>query len=142
MPTRFQAWQKRRRIDAGAQFLVAGPLLDPATVAEQMAKLELTADDPPLYVMVIPPFGPNWIDRMEQMGAVAATDDLKQQLADSTSDERRAIAWDAARRIADMAHDGGAAGAILMGLRFDTIIDEATMAWRTAPAVVDRTHRH
>ena len=33
-----------------------------------VAALELTADDPPLYVMVIPPFGPNWIDRMEQMG--------------------------------------------------------------------------
>ncbi len=142
MPTRFAAWQKRRRIDAGAQFLVAGPLLDPATVADQIDRLELTADDPPLYVMVIPPFGPTWIERMEEMGAVPASDDLKGRLAGAASEERRTIAWDAARAITEEAEACGAAGAILMGLRFDTIVDEAALAWRPSPAPVDRTHVH
>ncbi|MDP3984569.1 MAG: ThiF family adenylyltransferase, partial [Acidimicrobiia bacterium] len=32
MPTRFREWQFRRRIDLGAQFFVAGPVIDPDTV--------------------------------------------------------------------------------------------------------------
>ena len=142
MPTRFAAWQKRRRIEAGAQFLVAGPLLDPSTVASQIDRLDLSSDDPPLYVMVIPPFGPTWVDRMEEMGAVPASADLKQQLGDAASDDRRTIAWEAARAVADEAESCGAAGAVLMGLRFSTIVDEAALAWRPTPASVDRTHRH
>lgn len=130
MPTRFASWQKRRRIEAGAQFLVAGPLIDPATVEEQLANLDLQDDDPRLYLMVIPPFGPTWVDRMETMGAVPATDALKQRLADATSEERRDIAWEAASEIADLAEAAGCTGAILMGLRFDTVVDEAALRWR------------
>ncbi|MGI9666800.1 MAG: hypothetical protein ACR2N2_06820 [Acidimicrobiia bacterium] len=139
MPTRFQAWQKRRRIEAGAEFLVAGPILDPATVAPQVAKLDLDPDDPPVYVMVIPPFGPEWIDRMESMGAVPSQDALRERLSSVSGDERRTIAWDAAREVADEAEAAGAAGAILMGLRFDTIVDEAALAWRPKSTPVGPT---
>ena len=31
MTTRFREWQYKRRIDAGAEFFVSGPILDPAT---------------------------------------------------------------------------------------------------------------
>lgn len=130
MPVRFRGWQKKRRIDVGAQFLVAGPVLDPATVEEQISRLEIEADDPPLYLMLIPPFGPNWIDRMESMGAVPASENLKARLTEASSDERREIAWESAREIAEIAERSGCAGAILMGLRFDTIVDEAALAWR------------
>jgi 5,10-methylenetetrahydrofolate reductase len=130
MPTRFQSWQKRRRVEAGAQFLVCGPILDPATVADQVGRLEIAEGDPPVFLMVIPPFGPTWVERMESMGAVEATPDLKERLLASTADERRDIAWKAARDIADEARAAGCAGAILMGLAFDTIVDEAALEWR------------
>jgi 5,10-methylenetetrahydrofolate reductase len=130
MPTRFQAWQKQRRITAGAQFLVAGPIIDPATVAESVGRLDLQPDDPPVFVMVIPPFGPDWIDRIESMGAVVATDDLKEAIASASSDECREMAWQYTRRVAAEAEAAGCSGAILMGLRFDTIVDEAALAWR------------
>jgi 5,10-methylenetetrahydrofolate reductase len=130
MPTRFQAWQKRRRVEAGAQFLVCGPILDPTTVASQIAQLELEDGDPPVFLMVIPPFGPTWVERMASMGAVPAGNDLVERLTAATSDERRDIAWEAARRIADEAEAAGCAGAILMGLSFETIVDEAALEWR------------
>ena len=134
MPTRFKAWQKQRRIDAGAQFLVAGPVLDPATVAESVGHMDLQDDDPPLYIMVIPPFGPNWIDRMESMGAVPATSSLKDAIADAEAEQRRELAWEYADQVAHQAQAAGASGAVLMGLRFDTIIDEAALQWRDTSA--------
>lgn len=130
MPTRLRAWQKRRRIDTGAQYLVAGPILDPATVAEQLDRLELTPEDPPTYLMVIPPFGLDWVDRMESMGAVPATPKLKDRLAHAEAAGRREVAWQAARAVADEAREAGCAGAILMGCRFETIVDEAALEWR------------
>jgi len=131
MPTRFQAWQKKRRIEAGAQFLVAGPILDPATVEEQVAKLELKPDDPPVFLMTIPPFSAGWVNQMESMGAVSVTDRLRATLDGAPSDEaRRTIAWQASREVAAKAKDSGIAGVILMGLHFNTIIDEAALVWR------------
>lgn len=130
MPTRFAAWQKQRRIEAGAQFLVSGPVIDPATVGPAIERLELRDDDPPLFLMVIPPFGSDWVARMESMGAVPATAALKERLADAEAENRRAFAWESARDIAIQAQNAGAAGAILMGLRFDTIVDEAALEWR------------
>lgn len=133
MPTRLLAWQKRRRVEAGAQFLVAGPILDPATVATQIGLLDLQPEDPPVFLMVIPPFGTSWIDRMESMGAIPITDELRHKLDDaSTSEDRRAIAWLASGQVAAEAERAGCAGAILMGLRFETIIDEAALAWSRA----------
>jgi 5,10-methylenetetrahydrofolate reductase len=131
MPTRFRSWQKRRRIEAGAQFLVCGPIIDPATVVEQMERLEIEDDDPPIFLMVIPPFGPTWVERMESMGAVEATPELKARLVGASADERRDIAWEAARDISHEAKRAGCAGAILMGLSFDTIVDEAALEWRS-----------
>jgi 5,10-methylenetetrahydrofolate reductase len=132
MPTRFAAWQKRKRVEAGAQFLVAGPIIDPASVEEYVAMLDLTPDDPPLFVMVIPPFSKGWVNQMESMGAVPASADLKGRLADLPTDKaRRDMAWDVSREVAARTEASGGAGAILMGLRFDTVVDEAALAWRT-----------
>ena len=129
-PTSFSAKTKQRHIDDGAQFLVAGPLLDPATVEYHIDKLDLQPDDPPVFVMVIPPFSTRWIDRMQGIGARSVTDDLRHSL-DTVPDPitRREIAWEASRQAATAADRAGAAGVILMGLRFDTIIDEAALAW-------------
>ncbi len=134
MPTRFRSWQKRRRIETGAQFLVCGPILDPTMVAEHIEMLDLEPDDPPVFLMVIPPFGPTWVDRMESMGAVESSAALKERLTEATSDERRTIAWEAARDVATAAEEAGCAGAILMGLAFDTIVDEAALEWRGRPS--------
>ena len=129
MPTRFRRWQYERRIDLGAQFFVAGPVLDPATVAPNIARLERDPSDPPLYLMLIPPFSLDWIGRMEGIGAVAITDDLKQRLVDTPAGERRKLAWELAHETADAARDAGCAGAILMGLSYATVVDEAAGVW-------------
>ncbi len=130
MPTRFQAWQKRKRIAAGAQFLVCGPVVDPATVSEEIAKLDLQPDDPPVFLMTIPPFSRSWIDRMESMGAIPATETLRTRLGEATDDEaRRAIAWESSAQVAEEAERAGCAGAILMGLKFETVVDEGALAW-------------
>ncbi|MEZ5175379.1 MAG: hypothetical protein R2823_10880 [Acidimicrobiia bacterium] len=131
MPTRFQAWQKRRRIDAGAQFLVVGPVLDPATVEPNIADLDLQPDDPPVFLMAIPPFSSKWNSRMEKLGAVPASKGLKHRLKHAGSEsECRAIAWEASRQVARVASSCGVSGVILMGLNFDTVIDEAALAFR------------
>ena len=129
-PTSFSVSAKQRHIDDGAQFLVAGPLLDPATVEEHIDKLHLQPDDPPVFVMVIPPFSTRWIDRMEGIGARSVTRELRDRL-DAAHDPitRREIAWETSRQAAAAAQVAGAAGTILMGLRFDTVIDEAALAW-------------
>ncbi|HSJ70827.1 MAG TPA: methylenetetrahydrofolate reductase [Acidimicrobiia bacterium] len=134
MPTRFRAWQKKRRIEAGAQFLVCGPIMDPDVVREHVARLELTPDDPPVFVMVIPPFSIDWVDRMESMGAVPVSHGLRERLAATEGDAQRAVAWQSARSVADAAAEAGCAGAILMGLRFSTIVDEAALEWRVRSA--------
>ena len=130
MPTRFQAWQKRKRIAAGAQFLVCGPVLDPATVSDEIAKLDLQPDDPPVFLMTIPPFSRSWIDRMESMGAIPATETLRTRLGEATDKKaRRAIAWESSTQVAEEAERAGCAGAILMGLKFETVVDEGALAW-------------
>lgn len=132
MPTRFAAWQKRKRIEAGAQFLVAGPVIDPSSVDEHVAMLDLRPDDPPLFIMVVPPFSTGWVNQMESMGAVEASANLKSRLeALPSDDERRNAAWDVSREVAERAERAGCAGVVLMGLKFDTVVDEAALAWRT-----------
>lgn len=130
MPTRFQAWQKRNRIAAGAQFLVCGPVLDPATVSDEVAKLDLQPDDPPVFLMTIPPFSRRWIDRVESMGAIPATDTLRARIGEAPNKKaRRAIAWESSVQVAEEAERAGCAGAILMGLKFGTVVDEAALTW-------------
>lgn len=137
MPTRFRDWQYRRRIDLGAQFLVAGPILDPATVEENVARLKRDPADPPLYLMAIPPFSPDWIDRMERIGAVAATAGLRSRLIDAEPSAQRELAWSAVRETTEVAAGAGCAGLILMGIKYDTVVDEAAGACRSELRRVD-----
>jgi 5,10-methylenetetrahydrofolate reductase len=129
MPTRFREWQFRRRIDLGAQFFVAGPVLDPDTVEREMIRLGLRDGDPPVYLMVIPPFSVTWVDQMESVGAVPATDALRRRLADLGKDVGRKVGWEIVTEMERKAQDAGAAGVVLMGLKFDSIVDEALRAW-------------
>ncbi len=129
MTTRFRDWQHRRRVDAGAQFFVTGPIIDPATVAPSMEQLRRKPTDPPVYVMVIPPFSLTWVERMETIGSVPVSDGLRSRLADGITREE---AWELSRRVADTARDVGFGGVVLTGLRFDTVVDEAAAAWHPA----------
>lgn len=129
MPTRFREWQFRRRVDLGAQFFVAGPVLDPEVIEQQMSMLNLRDDDPPVYLMIIPPFSLTWVEQMEGIGAVPATSDLKQRLGDVGKDVGRKLGWEVAAEMEQKARDSGAAGVVLMGLKFESVVDEAIRAW-------------
>ena len=130
IPSRFREWQFRRRIDLGAQFFVVGPVLDPDTVEPNMGKLGLTGDEPPVFLMMIPPFGVGWIDQMESMGATPTSEGFKKQLAEVDAADVRRWGWGMAAAIESRAKDAGCAGVILMGLKYDTIVDEAAAEWR------------
>ncbi len=125
MPTRFKKWQFRQRIETGAQFLVAGPILDPATVEPNVTALGLGPGDPPLYLMVSPAFGPRWVDQIERLGGVPATEDFKSELDETTSSARRELAWSRIGDIEQSAREAGCAGVILVGLKFKTVVQEA-----------------
>jgi 5,10-methylenetetrahydrofolate reductase len=129
MPTRFREWQFRRRIELGAQFFMTGPVLDPEVVEENLARLNLGPDDPPVYLMVIPPFSPEWVERMELMGAVPTRAELKGRLESLDPAVMRKTAWEITSEIEDRARDAGCAGVVLMGLKFDSVVDEAPHAW-------------
>lgn len=129
MPTRFREWQFRRRIDLGAQFFVAGPVIDPDSVEREMTRLGLRDGDPPVYLMVIPPFSVTWVDQMESVGAVPATDALRRRLANLGKEVGRKVGWEIVAEMEQKAQDAGAAGVVLMGLKFDSIVDEALRAW-------------
>ncbi len=131
MPTRFREWQFRRRIELGTQFFVAGPVMDPDSIEPQMSQLRLRGDDPPVFLMVIPPFSPEWVDRMESIGAVPTSERLKSRLADLPPDGWRKAAWDITAEMEGKARDAGASGVVLMGLKFDNIVGEAPRAWPT-----------
>jgi 5,10-methylenetetrahydrofolate reductase len=130
MPIPFSREVMQRRIDSGAQFFVAGPLLDPATVDARVARLQLQPGDPPVILMIIPPFSAPWVERMEGVGAAEATPGLKEQLAGLDPVSRRGYAWDRAAETARRARDAGCGGVVLMGLKQETVIDEAVAAWR------------
>jgi 5,10-methylenetetrahydrofolate reductase len=125
MPTRFREWQFRRRIELGTQFFVAGPVIDPDTVEENVARLGLKDEDPPVYLMAIPPFSPDWVERMESIGAVPAGDGLKSRIADLSPEVRRKAAWEVLAETERRAREAGCAGVVLMGLRFESVVDEA-----------------
>lgn len=142
MPTRFREWQFRRRIELGTDFFVAGPVIDPETVGENMERLRLKDDDPPIYLMAIPPFSLEWIDRMESIGAVPAGDDLKSRIADLSADARRKTAWEVFAETEAKARDAGAAGVILMGLRFDSVVEEAPQFLPGGGSASPAPHHH
>ncbi|MFQ5554691.1 MAG: hypothetical protein ACE5GC_04890 [Acidimicrobiia bacterium] len=64
------------------------------------------------------------------VGALPATEALKRELAEAEPAARRKLAWETALEAADAARDAGCAGLILMGLRFDTVVDESAAIWR------------
>lgn len=128
MPTRFNAKSAAKRIELGAQFLVAGPVLDPATVAPGLEAMELPNGSPPVFLMILPPFSLPWIARMEQSGATPATDALKQRIQQAS--DRRSLAWEVVREIDAAAREAGFAGVILMGLKHVTVVDEAAALWK------------
>lgn len=142
MPTRFREWQFRRRIELGTDFFVAGPVIDPETVGENMERLRLKDDDPPIYLMAIPPFSLEWIDRMESIGAVPAGDELKSRIADLPADARRKTAWEVFAETEAKARDAGAAGVILMGLRFDSVVEEAPQFLPDGGSASPAPHHH
>lgn len=125
MPTRFREWHYRQRIDHGAQFLVAGPVTDPHTVQPCLDQLRLRPDDPPLYLMVSPPFSLKWLQRIEAMGGIPASDKLKRRLESTDRHARRQQAWTLVTEIEAAARAGACAGVILTGLKHHTVIDEA-----------------
>ena len=129
MSTRSRSWVFRRRVDVGAQYLTTGPVLDPASVAGVAARLEMRADDPPVYLEVSPPFSSRWVRRLESVGAIPVSDGLRERLATAEPDVARADGWRLAREAADHAREAGFAGVVLMGLRFETVIGEAHQAW-------------
>lgn len=127
-PTRFQAWQFRQRIDRGAQFLVAGPVVDPLSVGRSLDSLRMRSGDPPVYLMVSPPVSLQWVERLEALGGVAAGPELKQALESaSSSGERKMLAWSAIAGMEAAANGGGCAGIIITGLKYETIVDEAAL---------------
>ena len=134
MPTRFREWQFRRRIDLGAQFFVTGPVLDPDVIEVEMARLGLRDDDPPVFLMVIPPFSAEWVEQMESIGAVPTTPALRSRIDEAAPDVRRKLAWEITSEMEQRAKDGGAAGVILMGLKFESLIEEAATSWPPPPA--------
>ncbi len=134
MPTRFRKWQLRRRIDLGAQFFIAGPVLDPETVGPQTEKLGFEEGDPPVFLALIPPFSVPWMERAEMLGTVAATDGLKKRIAAVPPEEQRAFGWDQAALTALKARDLGYAGVVLMGLKYTTLINGGASEWRTRVA--------
>jgi 5,10-methylenetetrahydrofolate reductase len=129
MSTRSRRWMLRRRIEVGAQFLTTGPVMDPGTVQAVADRLELRPEDPPVYLEITPPFTPQWVRRLESVGAIPIGDALRTRLDGLSQTESRAEGWRAAKEAAALAKGAGFAGIVLMGLRFDTVVGEAYDVW-------------
>jgi 5,10-methylenetetrahydrofolate reductase len=129
MSTRSRSWVIRRRIDVGAQFLTTGPVMDPAAVQACADRLDLREDDPPVYLELTPPFSPEWVRRLEGVGAVPVGDELRSRLNATPKAEQRRFGWRAGKAIAQEARAAGFAGIVLMGLKFETAVGEAFEAW-------------
>jgi len=136
MPTRFREWQFRKRIELGAQYFIAGPVLDPATVEPQTKLLGLRDGDPPVYLALIPPFSPSFVKRAEALGTVEATGELKETLGATPTEEQRAFGWDQVVHAAEKARECGYAGVVLMGLKYSTLVNGGAAEWRARVAQV------
>jgi methionine synthase / methylenetetrahydrofolate reductase(NADPH) len=129
MSTRSRRWMFRRRIEVGGQFFTTGPVMDPATVPDVAARLELRPDDPPVYLEITPPMSERWVKRLESVGALPVTDSLRDRLRGVSEAEGRKVGWETAKEAAKCAREVGFAGIVLMGLRFDTVVGEAYEVW-------------
>jgi 5,10-methylenetetrahydrofolate reductase len=128
MPCRFRRWHLQRRIDLGAQFFVAGPVLDPDAVEECASRLELKEGEPPVYLSVIPPFSLPWVERAERWGAQPVSPGLRERIANTPEPDRRGLGWALTREAAERAETAGLAGVVLMGLKFTTLVEEGSAA--------------
>ena len=131
MSTRSRGWMLRRRIEVGGQFFTTGPVMDPASVPVVAERLGLRPGDPPIYLEVAPPFSERWVRRMESVGAVPMTDELRARIGRLSEPEARLAGWRAAKDVATAAREAGFAGIVLMGLRFDTVVGEAYDVWHS-----------
>ncbi len=129
MPTRFRRWQFEKRMELGAQFFLAGPIIDPDTLSRQTDRLGREEGDPPVFLMILPPFSLSWVERSEDFGCVPASDEMKSRLADMDSNSARQYGWEQAARVATSARDAGFAGAVITGVKFETIVSDAAL-WR------------
>jgi 5,10-methylenetetrahydrofolate reductase len=129
MSTRSRSWVFRRRIEVGAQFMTTGPVMDPATVQACADRLGMRDGDPPVYLELTPPFSPNWVRRLERVGALPVGDDLRARLEAMPESQQRDFGWRAAKAIAVQARTAGFAGVVLMGLKFETAVGEAYDVW-------------
>jgi methionine synthase / methylenetetrahydrofolate reductase(NADPH) len=134
MSTRSRRWMFRRRVKVGGQFFTTGPVMDPASVADVMERIDLKPDDPPVYLEVSPPFSARWAHRMESVGAIPISEDLRQRLEKMTDADARAEGWRSAKGVAAAAREAGFAGIVLMGLRFSTVVGEAYDVWHADSA--------
>ncbi len=82
-----------------------------------------------MFVGVVPPFSPSWISRLESHGAVQASLALKEKIASLPNGERRQEAWRLAAETTERCRQAGAAGVVLMTLKFSTLVGEAATAW-------------
>ncbi len=129
MSTRSRSWVFRRRIEVGAQFLTTGPVMDPATVQACADRLGWREGDPPVYLELAPPFSPGWVRRLEGVGALPVSPELRARLAATPESQQRLFGWRAAKAIAQRARGAGFAGVVLMGLKFETAVGEAYDVW-------------
>lgn len=134
MPTRFRKWQFRKRIELGAQFFVAGPVIDPSTLDPQLEKLGIESGDPPVFLMVLPPFSLGWVEGAEQYGCVPASDGMKARLTQMDTSSARSFGWEQATLAVEAARDRGLAGAVITGVKFDTVVGDGA-GWREGLAL-------
>ncbi len=134
MSTRSRRWMFRRRVEVGGQFFTTGPVLDPVSVQLVAERLERLDGDPPVYLEIAPPFSPGWVRRLESVGAIPNSTELRERLADLPVEEQRAEGWRVAKQAAAAARDAGFAGIVLMGLRFETVVGEAYDVWHAMEA--------
>ncbi|HUH17452.1 MAG TPA: hypothetical protein VMM85_05850 [Methylomirabilota bacterium] len=131
MALRARRWQMERRLRLEAQFFVTGPAIDPDSVPLLAERLALRPGDPPVYLSIMPPFSQRWVRRLTGLGAVP----VGSVVADALRDPgwSRAHAWEVARQARRCAAEAGFAGTVLMGCRFDTLVEEAFWEWRRPP---------
>jgi len=129
MSTRSRRWMMQRRIEVGAQFLTTGPVMDPASVEALWARIGTRNDDPPIYLEITPPFSPQWVKRLENVGAIRVSDEMRALIERTPERGLRELGWRLAKGVAARARTAGFAGVVIMGLRFETAVGEGFEAW-------------
>jgi hypothetical protein len=61
---------------------------------------------------------------------VPTTPELRRRIGEAAPDVRRKLGWEITSEIEAQARDAGAAGVVLMGLKFESLVEEAATQWR------------